>query len=75
MSTSMLYHGFGVRGYKHVNHFHIIKLFHDKLSEIRRKLFNQVSTIMGKRVLKGTRWLLLKNPENLNDDKDETKRL
>ena len=25
----------------------------------------------GKDVLKGTRWLLLKNPENLNEDKDE----
>lgn len=57
------------------DHFHIIKLFNDKLSEIRRKLYHQVSTSIEKNVLKGTRWLLLKNPENLNDSKDEAKRL
>jgi transposase len=28
-----------------------------------------------KKVLKGTRWLLLKNPENLIEEKDEKKRL
>ena len=29
----------------------------------------------GKKVLKGVRWLLLKNPENLNADRDEKARL
>jgi transposase len=57
------------------DHFHIIKLFNEKLTEIRRKLYNQVSSELDKKVLKGTRWLLLKNPENLNDKKDETQRL
>ena len=57
------------------DHFHIIKLFNEKLSEIRRKLYHQVSTTLEKNILKGTRWLLLKNPENLNQDKDEAKRL
>ena len=32
-------------------------------------------TCMHKEVLKGTRWLLLKNPENLDEEKDEKQRL
>ena len=31
--------------------------------------------MMHKEVLKGTRWLLLKNPENLDEEKDEKRRL
>lgn len=57
------------------DHFHIVKLFNEKLSDLRRKLYHYVSTKMEKAVLKGTRWLLLKNPENLDDKKDETQRL
>jgi len=57
------------------DHFHIVKLFNDKLSALRRQLYHQVSTQMEKDLLKGTRWLLLKNPENLNDLKDEPGRL
>ena len=30
---------------------------------------------LGKTILKGTRWLILKNPENLNEDKGERTRL
>jgi len=57
------------------DHFHVVKYFNDKLSEFRRALYNQMNNIFEKRILKGTRWLLLKNPENLKDDKNETKRL
>jgi transposase len=57
------------------DHFHIIKLFNDKLSDFRRKLYHEATTAMGKMVLKGTRWLLLKNPENLNEDRNEQLRL
>ena len=57
------------------DHFHIVKLFNEKLSDLRRKLFNQLTEKQDKKILKGTRWLLLKNPENLNTDKDEPKRL
>lgn len=55
--------------------FHIVKLFNHKLSDLRRTLYKQVSTQMEKDLLKGTRWLLLKNPENLNTEKDEPGRL
>jgi transposase len=39
-----------------LDHFHIFKLFNEKLTEIRRKLYHQVSTTMEKNILKGTRW-------------------
>jgi transposase len=57
------------------DHFHVIKLFNDKLSAFRRDLFHELTSDRDRRVLKGTRWLLLKNPENLDDDRDERRRL
>lgn len=57
------------------DHFHIVKLYNDKLSELRRKLYHQVTTHIEKNILKGTRWLLLKNPENLDVQRDEAQRL
>src|ERR687893_843578 len=56
------------------DHFHVIKLFNDKLSDLRRSLYHRAEAD-GKKVLKGARWLLLKNPENLDTDKDEKQRL
>ena len=47
------------------DHFHVIKLFNDKLSDLRRSLYHRAEADQ-KKVLKGTRWLLLKNPENLD---------
>jgi len=55
--------------------FHIVKLFNDKLSDLRRALHREATDVLHKQVLKGTRWLLLKNPENLDEKKDEKKRL
>jgi transposase len=57
------------------DHFHVIKLFNDKLSDLRRELYHEATTQMDKRVLKGTRWLLLKNPENLSPKHREAERL
>jgi transposase len=57
------------------DHFHVIKLFNDKLSDLRRALYREATDVMQKAVLKGTRWLLLKNPENLDKEKDEKRRL
>jgi transposase len=56
------------------DHFHVVKLYNEKLSDLRRQLFHQ-ATQTEKAVLKGTRWLLLKNPENLDEGRDEQKRL
>lgn len=57
------------------DHFHVIKLFNDKLSAFRRQLFHQASSDSERRILKGTRWLLLKNPENLDETRNELDRL
>ena len=57
------------------DHFHVIKLFNDKLSDLRRALYREATEVMQKQVLKGTRWLLLKNPENLDAEKNEKQRL
>jgi transposase len=57
------------------DHFHVIKLFNEKLSDFRRELYREATDQMHKQVLKGTRWLLLKNPENLDPKRKERERL
>jgi len=57
------------------DHFHVIKLFNDRLSELRRDLYHEAKDHLQKKILKGTRWLLLKNPENLDTTKGERQRL
>jgi transposase len=54
--------------------FHVIKLFNDKLSNLRRWL-HQRATDEQKKVLKGSRWLLLKAAEHLDPERDEKSRL
>ena len=51
------------------DHFHVIKLFNEKLSDLRRALYREATEVQHKEVLKGTRWLLLKNAENLDEKK------
>jgi len=55
-----------------LDHFHLIKWFNDKLSQLRRKLYHEADQ-MGKAVLKGSRWLLLKAPDNLKPHKERPK--
>jgi len=57
------------------DHFHVVKLFNEKLSDFRRELYREATERMDKEVLKGTRWLLLKNPENLDPKRNERERL
>lgn len=61
-----------------LDRFHVVKYFNEKLTSLRRTV-QRVATGMERQVLKGTRWILLKNPENLCPDadpqKDERKRL
>ena len=64
-----------IGGAVHVfDHFHVIKLYNDKLDGFRRQLFQEL-TATGQKLLKGLRWLLLKNPENLDPTKHERERL
>ncbi|WP_437221971.1 ISL3 family transposase [Planctomicrobium sp. SH661] len=55
--------------------FHIMKLLNEKLTQLRRELFHEAEGPLGRQVLKGTRWLLLKNPESLDHSKGEHLRL
>jgi transposase len=57
------------------DHFHVIKLFNEKLSAFRRALYAQLSSEDERKILKGTRWLLLKNPDNLDPKRNERERL
>jgi transposase len=55
--------------------FHVVKLFNEKLSALRRQLYHQLQSESERKILKGTRWLLLKNPENLDPERNERERL
>ena len=57
------------------DHFHVVKLYNDELSKLRRDVYREETEINKKNLLKGTRWLLLKNDENLDDEREERNRL
>lgn len=50
--------------------FHIVKHLNEAVDAVRRQLWRRV-TAKEKVAVKGTRWLLLKNPWNLNDQQKE----
>ena len=53
------------------DHFHVIKLMNDKVTDIRRTIMREVEDTLG-RQLKNTRWILVKNNDNLSE-KDRMK--
>ena len=57
------------------DHFYVVKLMNDALTNIGRDLHRELQDVMHKEVLKGTRWILLKNPENLSLERNEYARL
>lgn len=59
------------------DHFHVIQLMNEKLTTLRRDLYRELKDNLGHDVLKGVRWLLLKNSENLKptSESDERTRL
>lgn len=57
------------------DHFHVIKLLNDQLSKLRSDLYRQEKELNKKKLIRGTKWLLLKNKDNLDDQKEESKRL
>jgi hypothetical protein len=48
------------------DHFDVIKLFNEKLSDLRRALHREATILLHKEMLKGTRLRPLKNLENLD---------
>lgn len=55
--------------------FHVIKAYNEMLTDLRRELHREATTKLQKKVLKGTRWLLLKRIDNLDDRRREPQRL
>ena len=55
--------------------FHLVKLLNEHLTDLRRELHREATDQLQKKVLKGTRWLLLKRSENLDPKRDERRRL
>ncbi len=62
------------KGVRALDHFHVVKLMNDKLADLRGETQREAEA-QEKEVLKGTRWLLVKNPENLDDKRSEGDRL
>lgn len=55
--------------------FHVVKLMNDKLSKLRRDLQRESEYLHDFKVVKGIRWLLLKNVEKLDVNRGEPERL
>lgn len=55
--------------------FHLVKLLNERLTELRRELHREATDKLQRKVLKGTRWLLLKHSEDLDPQRHERQRL
>ena len=55
------------------DHFHVVKLMNEKLDDIRRKVYSMEKDINKRKVLKGTRYLLLGNGEDILDKQHKTR--
>ena len=55
------------------DHFHVVKLMNEKLDEIRRAQYNMEKDINKRKVLKGTRSLLLRNGADIFDKEYKTR--
>jgi transposase len=56
-----------------VDHFHVIKLYNEKLTKLRRDLQNDAESAELKGVFKGLRWLLLMGTEKLNTKSEDAR--
>ena len=56
-----------------IDHFHVIKLYNEKLTKLRRDMQRDTEDAEIKDVLKGTRWLLLMRSEKLDDKSDSAR--
>ncbi len=55
------------------DHFHVVKLMNEKLDDIRRVQYNMEKDINKRKVLKGTRYLLLRNGADIFDKEYKTR--
>ena len=55
------------------DHFHVVKLMNEKLDDIRRKVYSMEKDVNKRKVLKGTRYLLLCNGADIFDKQHRTR--
>ena len=55
------------------DHFHVVKMMNEALSKLRTKMYEQERKTSRKKVIMGTRWLLLRNSEDITDKRDKRK--
>ena len=55
------------------DHLHVVKLMNEKLDDIRRKAYNMEKDVNKRKVLKGTRYLLLGNGADIFDKQYRTR--
>ncbi|MDE7457144.1 MAG: ISL3 family transposase [Prevotella sp.] len=55
------------------DHFHVVKLMNEHFDDIRRKVYAMEKDINKRKVLKGTRYLLLGNGEDIFDKRHKTR--
>lgn len=56
-----------------VDHFHVVKLMNEKIDKLRRMMVNQEKDVNQRKIIKGTRWLLLRNGRDIFDDQFRTR--
>jgi transposase len=56
------------------DHYHVTALLNKKLDAVRRSIYDK-ATKEGKKVLKGLRWILVTNNEDLGDNSTQRKKL
>ena len=55
------------------DHFHVVKLMNEKLDDVRRKAYSMEKDVNKRKVLKGTRYLLLGNGADIFDKQYKTR--
>ena len=55
------------------DHFHVVKLMNEKLDDIRRKVYSMEKDVNKRKVLKGTRYLLLGNGADIFDKQHKSR--
>ena len=56
-----------------VDHFHVVKLMNEKIDLLRRHLWHVEKDVNKRKVIKGTRWMLLRNGPDIFDYEHKTR--
>ena len=56
-----------------VDHFHVVKLMNEKIDLLRRQLWHVEKDVNKRKVIKGTRWMLLRNGPDIFDYEHKTR--